>query len=227
MKLLDLKMNLKIDNSITDIIDEFNVVCYKIDFLKEYNPLVKTKEIDELLSSLYQELNNKYNYDEITSINVLKETRDGYKALKKDPSHTRPAPEALLRRVLKQGKLYRIGDVVDLGNIISLYTLKSVCIVDASKVKGDIVIRKGTTFDSYEGINRGLINTTNLPVYCDDLGAFGCPTSDTLRTKVTDMTKEIIVMIINFKKIDNSFYEKIVTDLFTKYTKIKKIEKIK
>ena len=64
----------------------------------------------------------------------------------KDPSHTRPACEALLRRVVKGNELYRLGDVIDLGNILSIETLRSVCVVDSDKLVGDIVIRENNLY---------------------------------------------------------------------------------
>ena len=126
----------------------------------------------------------------------------------KDPSHTRPACEALLRRVVKGNELYRLGDVIDLGNILSIETLRSVCVVDSDKLVGDIVIRLGNSYDNYEGINRGIINVTNIPVYTDEIGPFGCPTSDTLRTAVTATTKSILVMIICFDDLEKDIDEK-------------------
>jgi DNA/RNA-binding domain of Phe-tRNA-synthetase-like protein len=144
----------------------------------------------------------------------------------KDPSHTRPACEALLRRVVKGNNLYRLGDVIDLGNILSIETLRSVCVVDKERLVNDVVIRLGTKEDIYEGINRGLINVTNIPVYTDEIGPFGCPTSDTLRTCVTSSTKSILVMIICFDEIEKDVDEQKLISLYQTFTKIKNIRKI-
>ena len=82
----------------------------------------KTKEVDVLLEDIYKSYPLEYDYSNITKDLKLKESRDGYKILGKDPSHTRLASEALLRRVVKGEKLYRLGDVIDLGNVLSLKT---------------------------------------------------------------------------------------------------------
>ena len=102
-----------------------------------------------------------------TKIEKIKHTRDGYKLLGKDPSHTRPACEALLRRIIKNGNIYRLGDAIDIGNYISIKLMKSVCMVDLDKIVGDINIRIGKVNDIYEGINRGLINVSNIPLYTE------------------------------------------------------------
>ena len=121
----------------------------------------------------------------VVNIKRIKQTRDGYKKLGKDPSHTRAACEALLRRIIKDGHIYRLGNVIDVGNLISLIFLKSVCVVDLDQIIGDINIRIGTKEDYYFGINRGKINVDRLPLYTDDVAPFGNPTSDTLRTSIT------------------------------------------
>lgn len=219
-------MNLKINNDIKEILPFFSVIAYTIEFADEYNALTKSKEVDEFLEKMYYDYPNLYNYDEITKIPKLKNTRDGYKKMGKDPSHTRPACEALLRRIVKGNKLYRLGDAIDVGNILSISTLRSVCVVDLDKIENDVVIRLGRKEDIYEGINRGLINVTNIPVYTDSIGPFGCPTSDTLRTCVTSSTKKILVMIICFDDSEKDIDEEKLISLYQTLTKIKNIRKI-
>lgn len=219
-------MNLRISNDLKELIPTFSVIAYKIDFDEKFNAMQQSKLVDEYLSNIYKTYPTIYNYDEITKIPKLKLTRDGYKKMGKDPSHTRPACEALLRRVVKGNELYRLGDVIDLGNILSIETLRSVCVVDSDKLVGDIVIRLGNSSDNYEGINRGIINVTNIPVYTDEIGPFGCPTSDTLRTAVTATTKSILVMIICFDDFEKDIDEKRLVQLYQTNTLIKNITKI-
>ena len=219
-------MNCRISNDLKNLLPNFSVIAYEIDFESDFDAMNKSKEVDDYLEKLYTLVSSKYNYDEITKIPKLKQTRDGYKKMGKDPSHTRPACEALLRRVVKGNNLYRLGDVIDLGNILSIETLRSVCVVDKDRLVNDVVIRLGTKEDIYEGINRGLINVTNIPVYTDEIGPFGCPTSDTLRTCVTSSTKSILVMIICFDEIEKDVDEQKLISLYQTFTKIKNIRKI-
>ena len=225
--LVYLKMNLTINNDIRNLIPSFDVIAYKIDFSTDYDAMSQSNLVDKLLENIYIEYPKKYSYDTITKIVKLKHTRDGYKKMGKDPSHTRPASESLLRRVIKQGNLYRLGDVIDLGNILSLETLRSVCVVDFDKLQGDVEIRLGKVTDNYEGINRGIINVSNIPVYTDNIGPFGCPTSDTARTMVTSSTKSILVMIICFDESDKEIDENKLIELYQTNTKIINMKKIR
>ena len=219
-------MNLTINSDIKELIPSFSVIAYEITFDDDFNALTKSELVDKYLEKMYLEYPSLYNYELITQIPKLKNTRDGYKKMGKDPSHTRPACEALLRRIVKGNKLYRLGDVIDVGNILSVLTLRSVCVVDLDKIVGDVVIRLGTKEDIYEGINRGLINVTNIPVYIDEIGPFGCPTSDTLRTSVTESTKSILVMIICFDESEKDLDEEKLVSLYKTFTKIKNMRKI-
>ncbi|MBE6130570.1 MAG: hypothetical protein E7183_02510 [Erysipelotrichaceae bacterium] len=219
-------MNCRISEDLKSLLPSFSVIAYEIEFDNDFDAMNKSKELDLYLEKLYETIPNIYNYDEITKIPKLKNTRDGYKKMGKDPSHTRPACEALLRRIVKGNKLYRLGDVIDLGNILSVEALRSVCVVDSDKLIGDVVIRLGKKEDIYEGINRGLINVTNIPVYTDEIGPFGCPTSDTLRTSVKESTKSILVMIICFDESEKELDEQKLISLYQTFTKIKNMRKI-
>lgn len=214
-------MKLTISSSILSKVPTFNVIAYTMEVDNE-----TTTEVSEYLNQLEKEYYNKYLPEEIVKIPRLKETRDGYKLLGKDPSHTRPATEALLRRFVKGTGIYRLGDIIDLGNILSLLTNRSVCVVDYNKLKGDIIIRIGEKDEPFQAINRGSLNIYNLPVYVDNIGPFGTPTSDTDRTKVDEYTNKIFIMIICFGVDDIEENEKLLLDIYQKYAKAKDIKKI-
>ena len=190
-------MKLTISNALLERLPHFSISAYTFTLTKK-----EVEKQSDAVTSLFQQLTktyrSKYQLEDVVTIPRIKHIRDGYKKLKKDPSHTRPACEALLRRILKYGEIYRLGDVIDIGNYISLLLMKSVCMVDADAIEGDIFIRIGTKEDYYEGIHRGILNVENLPLYEDAISPFGNPTSDTLRTAITSKTKHILVMLIHF-----------------------------
>ena len=164
---------------------------------------VKTVEstiIEELIEKTEKRINEEYTLEEVISIPLIKEARDAYKKLGKDPSRYRLACESLLRRLVKGNHLYKINNLVDAGNILSIDTNRSVAVLDYDKIVGDVNIRLGTENDIYEGIGRGIINVNNIPLYDDEVGPFGSPTSDTPRTMITDETKKILLMIICFSE---------------------------
>jgi DNA/RNA-binding domain of Phe-tRNA-synthetase-like protein len=124
--------------------------------------------------------------------------RQAYKSLGKDPSRYRPSAEALLRRLLSGKELYQVNNVVDLINWMSLRTGFSIGGYDVSAIQGAISHSVGLESDEYEGLGRGLLNITNLPVLRDELGAFGCPTSDSTRTGIQLHTTSCLWVYYDF-----------------------------
>lgn len=215
-------MKISINSLLKENLPHFNVIAYTMDV--ENN---KTNVVEKMLENLKVD----FNINEVTSNTLIKETRDAYKTLKKDPSHTRCAVEALVRRVIKYNNnlgspIYSLGDLIDLGNILSVMSLRSVCVVDLDKIKKDIEIRIGKPNEVVEAIHRDFINAENLIVYTDCEGIFGSPTSDTLRTAISDSTKSILVMIMCFSANHVEENEQLLKDLYIKYANAKNIRKI-
>ncbi|MFZ1236520.1 MAG: phenylalanine--tRNA ligase beta subunit-related protein [Prevotella sp.] len=134
--------------------------------------------------------------DLLKDMSGIHATRRVYRAFGKDPSRYRPASEALVRRVLQGKDLYQIDTLVDLINLASMKFGYSIGGFDADKFTGDtLTLGIGREDEPYEGIGRGMLNIAGLPVYRDDKGGVGTPTSDNERTKITLDTVHLLVLI--------------------------------
>jgi len=122
-------------------------------------------------------------------------TRELYRRLGKDPSRYRGSPEALLRRARSGKALYRIHNVVDVINLVSLRTLLPIGLYDAAKLRPPLVLRRGAPGEAYDGIGKEQLNLDGLPVLADAEGPFGSPTSDSRRTMVTEATAEVLAVV--------------------------------
>jgi len=136
--------------------------------------------------------------EDISQLQVIKDSRKAYKALGKDPARYRLSSEALLRRIVKEKGIYKINNIVDINNLLSIESFYSICAFDISKLHSPIKFTIGTKEDEYYGIGRGLLNIENLPVFEDQISKFGSPTSDSERVKITDETSSISMNIISF-----------------------------
>jgi DNA/RNA-binding domain of Phe-tRNA-synthetase-like protein len=152
----------------------------------------------ELLTSRAGELAGSLTVDAIAGLPNVKALRQGYRAAGKDPSRYRGSQESLLRRILKGQGLYQINTVVDINNLISLHSMHSAGAYDLGHVLGDVFLRTGREGESYKGIGRDMINVSGLPVYADELGPFGSPTSDSERAMVTLDTVSLLMVITSF-----------------------------
>jgi DNA/RNA-binding domain of Phe-tRNA-synthetase-like protein len=125
-------------------------------------------------------------------------TRAGYKALGKDPARYRGSAEALLRRILSGKSFPQINGVVDIINLVSVESRLPIGLYDLAHVHGDILFRTGLAGETYKGIGKYDLNLEDLPVFCDQVGPHGSPTSDSERTMVTAATTEMAAILISF-----------------------------
>ena len=140
----------------------------------------------------------KLELKDVLEIENIKASRNAYKRLGKDPSRYRLSSESLLRRVVKEKGLYKVNNIVDINNLVSLVTCNSVGTYDLDRIGSKISFTVGGEGETYEGIGRGIINLESLPVFEDEEGKFGSTTSDSMRAMITKATKGILMNIISF-----------------------------
>lgn len=140
--------------------------------------------------------------EEISKIPAIEASRIAYKACGKDPARYRLSAEALLRRVVSSKGLYQINNVVDQLNLVSVISGFSIGGYDADNIQGDISFGIGLADEPYTGIGRGELNIENLPVFRDQAGAFGTPTSDSQRTEVSSDTNHFLMILIDFGRLN-------------------------
>lgn len=143
-----------------------------------------------------QRIKATYSLEEINKRPEIAATRKIYKLLGKDPNRYRPSAEALCRRILREIAIYKVSTLVDIINLVSIRSGFSIGGFDLEKIQGDIQLGAGTAEDEFEAIGRGLLNIEGLPLYRDDAGGIGTPTSDNERTKISENTTQLL-MIIN------------------------------
>jgi DNA/RNA-binding domain of Phe-tRNA-synthetase-like protein len=159
---------------------------------------VSVRDADDALAaevdSTCADFRQKYGDGKSSEVPGVADARTLYKALGIDPTKTRPSNEALLRRALKGESLYRINTLVDALNLSSLRSQLPFGLYDLDKVEPPVVLRKGATGESYEGIRKGAVNVDGRPVLVDAHGPFGNPTSDSARTCITLDTRNALVV---------------------------------
>lgn len=129
-------------------------------------------------------------------------TRIAYKACGKDPSRYRPSAEALTRRIAQGKGLYRVNNLVDLLNLVSIQSGFSIGGFDLDPIIGDTALKIAAEGEPYEAIGRGQLNIAGLPAMYDDLGPFGTPTSDSVRTMVRPETNRFLMVFYAFSNSD-------------------------
>lgn len=181
--------------------DKINEKCNKV-AIGSIEAYVSVTENNEKLWNIIDEKAKKIeNSVPVKTINTIKNianSRAAYKSFGKDPSRYRLSSEALYRRIARGIGLYRVNNVVDINNLISLNSAYSVGTYDLDKISGDIHFTIAEEGETYAGIGKGELNISNLPVFYDDKGKFGSTTSDSIRAMITTDSKHILMNIISF-----------------------------
>ena len=185
-------MKIIVSKEIEQVCPNFVGACVEAEVVNsDYN-----SELWEEIHAISERFRAELTTETLKDVSGIAATRRVYRTCGKDPSRYRPASEALIRRILQGKKLYQIDTLVDLINLASIVYGYSIGGFDADKMVGEqLTLGIGKADEPYEGIGRGLINIEGLPVYRDEIGGVGTPTSDHERTKITAQTNHLLVLI--------------------------------
>lgn len=182
--------------------------------------------------SLWEEINSCCNIlikeihiEELATLPKIKDGREAYKRLGKAPSKYRLSSEALIRRVLQGKGVYKINNIVEINNLISLKSKFPVGSYDIKNLNPPVSLRIGKEGSRYKGIGKELINIEHLPVLTDSIGSFGSSTSDSERAMITNDVREILMCIYSFSgRTDIEEYLEYGKELLERYANGKEIE---
>ena len=168
---------------------KLGILCGKHLTVSKDTPLVSRQFQD-----LEKFIKNKFADMAPSADPVVSAVRRVYRRIGWEPTQYRPSSEAMIRRFLKDKGLYRINNLVDLGNVASTRYHLPMGLYDLEKIEGTIVIDVGKESEAYQGISKELIHATGKLILRDDRGIFGNPTADSARTKIEKNTTQILVI---------------------------------
>ncbi len=191
--------NIKIEDSFRKVIPtvRLGVMQGKVIFEKKNEDL--WLEINNYTNSLFLEMTK----EEIKLIPRISDSRLAYKKLgKKSSDGYDISSEALLKRVFSGKNLFNINNIVDTSQLLSIMSRLSIGIYDLDKIEGDITFKIGSNEDTYKSLGKGMLKSEKLPILVDQTGGFGSPTSDSVRTCISENTKRVIMIMMVFSVIN-------------------------
>lgn len=214
-------IEIKINSELSKKVPEVKLSC----ILCEGQFQQKNEDLWTVICEKITELNKTLKVEDITKMPAIAASRRAYKQCGKEPARYRVSAEALLRRVLKRGEIYQVNNMVDLLNLVSISSGFSIGGYDADKINGNVLFGIGDKDEPYKGIGRGELNIEFMPVFRDANGAFGTPTSDSVRTSVTENTKRFLMIIIDYgSQASLSLATEMAVNLLEKYAAATNIE---
>lgn len=152
--------------------------------------------LNNIVKNICNRVKNEVNLDNLRNNLIIRAYRDFYWRLGIDPTKTRPAGEAIVRRILRNS-FPHINPVVDAGNLASAETLVSIGLYDVSKISFPCRItmsRGGELFKPIGGELKKL--EPGLPILIDssDRVIHIYPHRDSIETRITSETNSVWIV---------------------------------
>lgn len=142
-------MYLTLDNGLSS---KFPGLHARVTHLRGLTIRAQSPELEAFKAQIFDEAAKKWNLDELKDSSVFRAYRDFFWKVKVDPTKTRPASEALLRRILRGNPLPSINTLVDAYNLASVITSIPFGAFDVDKMRGTPVMREAKWGEEFLGI---------------------------------------------------------------------------
>jgi DNA/RNA-binding domain of Phe-tRNA-synthetase-like protein len=108
--------------------------------------------LEEFKAEVVERTKEKWRLDQLREHPVFRAYRDFFWRVGVDPTKTRPAAEALIRRVLRGRPLPRINTLVDAYNLASIDTAIPLAAFDLGGLVGELTMREAVEGERFLGI---------------------------------------------------------------------------
>jgi len=171
-------------------------VAYTVAWKPSEQLKLDEKVIDKEISSLLEEVGERYDLESLKENPVVRAYRSFFWRIGIDPTKTRPASEALLRRAIR-GAFPRINPVVDAGNIASARTLVAIGIYDLDRAMPPLRIVMSSGGELFKPIGgKERVVPRGVPIMVDSRGVVMhlYPHRDSVETCVSDRTERVLIV---------------------------------
>jgi DNA/RNA-binding domain of Phe-tRNA-synthetase-like protein len=157
----------------------------------------RAKEAETLKQTILAKMRRNYKAELLKYDPVVRAYRDLFWSLCIEPTKTRPAGEALLRRVLHGSDIPSISNVVDAYNLASLETTIPLSGFDLDRVSPPLEIRFSNERDEFRGIGmnkpmkfsrKALLVADTKQILC----IYPCRDADV--TKINGKTRSVLII---------------------------------
>jgi DNA/RNA-binding domain of Phe-tRNA-synthetase-like protein len=176
--------------------------------ISDFQVINSAYNFEPVFSEIEAEIRKNFTLDTIKEHPIIAAYRSFYwKYQHIDPTKTRPASEALIRRILGNKPLPVISPFVDAYNWASVSSLISLGAYDYNEIALPIIIRFSREKEKIHLIGKGELEVpSNILVTADAKDKILCqyPYRDSAQTMVTDQTHSIVVLAYGVNQIPDS-----------------------
>jgi DNA/RNA-binding domain of Phe-tRNA-synthetase-like protein len=193
-----------IDELVRKAFPDLKVIDTQINGVKVRNT---DPSLEKAKAEVANEVRSKYTLEGLKDQLLMRKYRNFFWKVDVDPTKTRPASEALIRRVLSGRPVPTINTLVDAYNIASIRSGVPIAAFDTNQLKGTTRMRFARAGEKFLGI--GMEKETELRgvevILEDDRGLSAIyPYRDAERTKVTTSTNNATLLICGVPGVDDA-----------------------
>jgi DNA/RNA-binding domain of Phe-tRNA-synthetase-like protein len=201
-------MNLKIDSELKTAFPDLTVLKLHISGVQIQK---RDTELEKFKIAVTQQVRNEYDLYTVKDHPTFRAYRDFFWSIKIDPTKIRPAAEALIRRILAGKTLPRINTLVDAYNLASIKTRIALATFDADKLDGELLMRFAEEGEQFSGIGMEkplMLKGGKIVVSDKEKLVAIYPYRDADNTKVTEKTKNIMMVVCGVPSVHKQDLEK-------------------
>ncbi|MBU7013929.1 MAG: hypothetical protein HXS52_08205 [Theionarchaea archaeon] len=158
----------------------------------------ESEELEKFKTGFISRIKSQYDIETLKDILELRLYRDFFWKIGIDPTKTRPASEALIRRVIQGNPLPRINTLVDAYNLASMETRVPLAAFDTKALSGELVLRFADKGEEFTGIGMKspvVLEGNELVIEAGDEVIALYPHRDADRSKITLSTRDVLIVV--------------------------------
>lgn len=187
-------MAVTIDPKLREVFPDLNVISGRVDGVevRSVDP-----ELENFKEEVFSHVKQSYDLRSLKDGQTFRAYRDFFWRVGVDPTKTRPAAEALIRRILRGRPIPRINTLVDAYNLASVKTEVAIAAFDVAKLSGPLTLRFAAGGERFRGI--GMQKTVTLRggevVISDGVRLVAIyPYRDSDDSKITEKTRSALII---------------------------------
>jgi DNA/RNA-binding domain of Phe-tRNA-synthetase-like protein len=165
----------------------------------------KSPRLEALRDEIVCSVREQYTLERIKDEPLFRAYRDFFWRVGVDPTRTRPASEALVRRILAGKMLPAINTAVDAYNLASIRTGIPIAAFDADTLAGELSMRFAEEGEAFLGIGMTapvLLHKNQVILTDDDAIVAVYPYRDSDATKITLDTETVHIVACGVPKVE-------------------------
>lgn len=187
------------------VLEKFPGLCVAEGIVTSVNIVGDNPALESFKVEVARAIGSRYTLDEVKDDPIFRAYRDFFWSVGVDPTKTRPASEALVRRLISGGKLPKINTAVDAYNLASATSGVPIAAFDADRLAGGLTMRFATEGEKFQGIGmkEPVDLRPNQVILTDEKKIIAVyPYRDSDDTKVMPDTKNIHLVSCGVPRID-------------------------